>query len=125
MVGEFIAFALDAPTGSIFREPKIQDFDRTVRAHFDVRRLQIAMDDAVIVRGFQGISDLFGDGQQFVQRHRASRDAVRERGPLDEFHDQRDGPVRVLQSVDVRDVRVVQHREDFRFTLESRETIGV
>ena len=34
-------------------------------------------------------------------------------------------PSRFFQAVDVRDVRMVQRREDFRFALESRQPLGI
>ena len=54
-----------------------------------------------------------------------SRDAVRERRPLDQFHHERQGAARLLEAVNVRDVRVIERGEDFRFTLKPGEPIGV
>ena len=34
------------------------------------------MDDALLVRGFERLGDLPGDGQRFVERDRATRDAL-------------------------------------------------
>jgi hypothetical protein len=36
-----------------FREPEVQRLHRAVRAHLDVRRLQVPMDDPLLVRGFE------------------------------------------------------------------------
>ena len=44
---------------------------------------------------------------------------------LDEFHYERADPVRLLQAMNVRDVRVVQRREHLRFPLEARQAIGI
>ena len=44
-------------------EAKVQNLDRAVVAHFDVRRLQITMDDPLIVSGLDGVRNLFGDVQ--------------------------------------------------------------
>ena len=50
---------------------------------------------------------------------------VGERRPFDQFEDQRLDAVRFLESVDRRDVRMIERREDLRFALEPRETFGV
>mgnify|MGYP007111873777 CR=1 FL=1 len=34
------------------------------------------MHDALFVRGFEGVGDLAGDGERFVERNRAALDAV-------------------------------------------------
>ena len=52
------------------REPEVQHLDRAVGPHLDVRRLQIAMDDAVLVRRLERIGDLPRDRQRFVERNR-------------------------------------------------------
>ena len=43
----------------------------------------------------------------------------------DPLHHQRNGPVGLLQSVDVRDARMVQRREDFGFALEPGEPVWI
>ena len=60
-----------------------------------------------------------GDGQGFVHRDRALRDALGERRPLDEFHHQRDRAIGLFESVNRGDVRMVQRGEDFRFRFVS------
>ena len=67
------AIALARPKSSTFTVPSAPDLD--------VRRLQIAMDDALLVRGFERLGDLLRDRQRLVERHRPSRDASRERRP--------------------------------------------
>ncbi len=47
------------------------------------------MDDAGFMGGFEGLGDLLGDGQGFVERDRPFGDPICERGPFDEFEDQR------------------------------------
>ena len=49
-----------------FRQPEIEHLDRTVRAELDVRRLQVTMDDSLLVGRLQGIDDLPRDRQRFL-----------------------------------------------------------
>ena len=52
------------------REPEVQDLHSPVKAQLDVRGLEIAMDDALLVRGFKPFRDLLRDRQRFVNRNR-------------------------------------------------------
>ena len=70
------------------------------------------MDDPLLVRRFQRLGDLSRDRQGFIDRDRALRDAVGERRPFDQLQHERLHAVGVLQSVDRRDVRVIQRREN-------------
>ena len=56
-----------------------------------------------------------------MQRDAALRDAVRERRPVYQFQDQRRRAAGFLQTVNGRDVRVIERRQELRFTLEPRE----
>jgi len=51
-----------------FREAEVQHFHHAVGPHLDVGGLQIAMDDALLVRGAQRVRDLPGDRQSVVDR---------------------------------------------------------
>ena len=50
-------------------ETKIEHFHDAVRCQLDVRGLEIAVDDAAIVRGFERFGHLARDGEDFVDRH--------------------------------------------------------
>ena len=80
-----------------FGETEVQDLHGTVRPDLDVRGLQIAMDDAVLVRGLKRLGDLCGDGQRLVERDRAARDALERSSPRYELHHKRVDAVRLLQ----------------------------
>ena len=98
-----------------FREPEVQHLHRAVPTDLDVRGLQIAMDDALLVRGFQGRRDLLRDRQRVGERHRTARDVHRQILALDELHDQgararlsRVRRRRLFDPVDRGNVRMVQ-----------------
>ena len=112
IVGDASASAA-APSGasSAFASPKSSTFTVPSLAHLDVRRLQIAMDDALLVRRFERLGDLPRDRQRLVERNRPVRDPIGERRPLDQLHHQRVQAAGVFEAVDLRDVRMIQRRE--------------
>ena len=50
---------------------------------------------------------------------------LRERRALYQFHDERRHAVGVFETVDLRDVRMIQRREGFGFALEAREALRI
>ena len=84
------------------RQPEVQHLHRAVGPHLDVRGLQIAMDDPLLVRRFEGFGDLARDGQRLVKRNGSARDPLREILTLDELHDEGAHAARFLETVDVR-----------------------
>src|SRR5262245_16455980 len=83
------------------------------------------MNDALCVRRFEGFDDLLGDRERLINGNRTLCDAIRECRAFDQLHHQRAGPVRFLQTVDRRDVRIIELREYFGLTLEPREAFRV
>ena len=125
-VGEFIASAFDAGRRfDGFREPEVEHLHRAVVADLDVGRLQIAMDDAQLVRGFQGLRDLLRDRQRVGQRDGPMRDALRERLPLDQFEHQRMRGAAVFEPIDRGDARMIERGEHLRFPAKSRQPVGI
>ena len=53
------------------REPEVEHLDRAVGPQLDVGRLQIAMDDALLVRRFERLRDLLRDRQGLIERESA------------------------------------------------------
>ena len=51
-----------------FGQAEVQHLHGAVWPELDIRGLEIPMDDALLVRGFEGFRDLFGDGQRLVER---------------------------------------------------------
>ena len=87
--------------------------------------LEVAVDDALLVRGLERLGDLPGDGQRLVERQRAARERADEILALDELHDQRAHAVRLFEAVDRGDVRMMQLGEQLRFALEAGEALRV
>ncbi len=93
--------------------------------HFDVRRLEIAVNDVLLVRRFERLSDLLRDGQRFIKGDRAACNALGQVVAFDEFHHERGDAPALFQAVYGGNVRVVQRGEDFGFALKTREPIVV
>ena len=66
------------------------------------------MDDPLLVCGFQGLGDLLRNRQRFVHWNRSMGDAVGERRSVDQLHNERLHTLRLLQTVHVRDVGMVE-----------------
>ena len=107
------------------REAEVEHLHRAVGSHLDIRGLQIAVNDALLVRRFEGFRDLLRDRQRLVDRDGAARQALRKIFALDEFHHEGRDAVGVFQAVNGRDVRMIQRGEDFRFALESGDPFRV
>ncbi len=108
---------------SAFARPKSSTLTSAVRSELDVGRFQVAMDDALLVRGLECVGHLLRDGDRLVKRHRPARQALREVLSLDELHHQRER--RLDDAVDLRDVRVVQRCQCLGFARESRDALGI
>ena len=126
MVGDCERSATNRADGSMrLRQAEVQHLHDAVGAHLDVRGLQIAMDDALLVRGFERLGDLLRDLKRLVDRDRAARNALRQIVALDEFHHERRDARALFEAVDGGDVRMIQRGEDFGFAMEPCEPIVV
>ena len=83
------------------------------------------MDDAFLVRSVECFGDLPREGDRLGDGERPARQAIRECGPFDELEDQRHDPVGLFQSIDRADVRMVERRQQSRFTREAGATLGI
>ena len=107
-----------------FARPKSSTFTVPSLAHLDVRGLQIAMDDPLLVRRFERFGDLLRDRQRLVERDRAARDALRQVVALRRAPSRARDAVSFFEAVDARDVRVIQRGQHLRFALEPRQALG-
>jgi hypothetical protein len=66
------------------------------------------MDDPLLVRRLQRFGHLPGDRQRLIKRKRPLRDSIGQRRTLHELHDERALAARLLEPVNLRDVRIVE-----------------
>lgn len=76
------------------------------------------MNDALLMRGFQRLGNLTRDRQNLVHWDWPAGNAIRERLTVHEFHDERLDAIRFLQTINRRDLGMVQCREHFGFALK-------
>ena len=65
-------------------QPKVQHLHHAVFPHLDVGGFQIPMNDALLVRRFQGVCDLLGDGQRFINWNGPLLDPIGQRRTFDQ-----------------------------------------
>ena len=102
-----------------FGKAKVQHLRGPVGSDLYVCRLQVAVDDSLFVRRLERLGDLPGEREGFIERETAVDDAIGERWALDQLHHQRDGPVLLFEAVNLRDMGMIQRRQNFGFALEA------
>ena len=70
-------------------QAKIEHLDLTIGRQRDVRGFQIAVNDALLVCGFERFSNLRGNGSRLVGWNRTLSNAVGERRSLDQLEHER------------------------------------
>jgi hypothetical protein len=112
------------------REAEVEDLHPPVRRDLHVRRLQVPVDDPLLVRRLQRLGDLAGKRKRFFEWKRSGREAHREVFPLDELHDEEvprrrggrsggRGRGDFFEGIEDGDARMVQAREHPRLSLEA------
>ena len=100
------------------RKTEVEHLYRAVRPQLDIRGLQVAVDDALLVCGFEGLGDLFGDGEGLVDWNWPLCDAVRERRALHQLHHEGARAARFFNAVNRGDMWMIQRGEDLGFALK-------
>ena len=83
------------------------------------------MDDPLLMGGFEWLSDLFGYRQCLINRDRPLLDPISQCWPLHQLQHQRTSVFGFLDTVNLRDVWMVEAGEYLRLSLEPGETIRI
>ena len=83
------------------------------------------MDDAPLVSGFERLRNLNRNGKRLRDGDGALRQSVGQCRAVDELHDERGHIAGFLQTVNRRDVRMVERGQDPRFAPKSSQPLGV
>ena len=92
------------------REPEVADEDAPVDRDEDVLRLEVAMNEARVVRGAEALSGLQERVEDRAGGVRAACEPLPERDPVDERHDEEHASVDAPHVVDCDDVRMREQR---------------
>ncbi len=107
------------------RRIEVEDLDRAVPGELEVRGLEVAMDDALLMRGLQAFGNLLRDGNSFVDGDRAARQPLGEVFAFDQLQRQREDTLALLEPVDRGDVGMVQRCEELRFATKPRDALRI
>ena len=108
-----------------FRETEIQNLDAAVFGDEQVLRLEVAMNDALFVRGRQSMSDLNAVIDCFANRHRAALQHLPQRAALQQLGDQVRCAFEDAELVDGKNVGMVESRCRLRLLLKAMQPVGV
>ena len=103
-------------SGGCLREPEIENL-RAARSEVDVRRFDVAMHDALAVRGLQGVGNGECDVNEDRHLDQAASESLLECLAFEQFH--RDERWIDADIVDGADIGVVERRRRPRFPLET------
>ncbi len=106
-------------------EAEIEQLHAAVLVDHDVRRLQVAVHDALVVGALERPGDLQRDLQSLVERNRPGIQALVQVLALHHLHDEKPRALGLLDAVDRGDVRVFELGEHLGFALEPHHLVGV
>src|SRR6185369_12313449 len=107
------------------REAEVQDLDAAVPRDEQVLRLQVAVDDALVVRGGEAVRDLHRVVRRAAGRELAAGERRAQRLSLEQLLDDVRRALRLADVVDGRDVRVVEDAGGLRLLLEAAEAVAI
>ena len=108
-----------------FRKAEVKHLDDTLDGDLDVRRLQVPMNDPVLMCRFQRLGDLPRDRQRVSDWYRASCDQIGQRLTLYQFHDQPAHAAGFFKAVNDGDVGMIQRCQHARLALESTDPFWI
>src|SRR4051812_18942066 len=97
----------------------------SVLSKLDVGRLEIAMDDSALVGRIERLRNLASHSQGVADRQsgcactRTGQQFLRQRGAVNELHDEAEHAIGVLEAMNRRDARMVEGREHPGFPIEA------
>ena len=101
-------------------QPEVQDLDLTFRGDLDVGGLEVAVDDAFVVRRLQRLGDLDRDPHRLLHLHGTTQ--VR---PGNQLQHQKVQTFGLFEPVNRGDVGMVERGQHPRFPLEAGQPLGI
>ena len=118
---------MDSLSGHFHRlgQSKVQEFGLAIAVDDDVCRFQVAMDDAFLVGGLQGLGNLDHQPERLFNGNRHPLDPIGQRFPFDEFQNQAVDSLVFLKTIDGRNPGMVERRKNLSFAPESSHAVAV
>jgi hypothetical protein len=110
---------VDGLASRLLRAHVVEDLDVALGCHANVRGLEVPVDDALLVSRLESFSDLPRDSERLVDRDRAALEALLKVFSLDEFKREGDRALVLRESMDGRDVRMVEGCEHLSLAAEA------
>ena len=108
-----------------FCEAEVEDLDPAVFGDEQILRLEVAMNDAFVVRCRQSVSDLDGVIECFANRHRAALQQLPQCAALQQLGDQIGCAFKDAELVNREDVGMVECCGGLGFVLEAQQPVGI
>jgi hypothetical protein len=83
------------------------------------------MDEPLFMSGFEGLSDLPQDGKRFFETETSAGEPLGKGLAGHHLHDEKPEPLGLLETMEGRDVGMIQGREKVSFPLETRQLLLV
>ena len=106
-------------------QSEIEDLGVPALGDENVRRLDVAMNDAFGVRGVERIGDLDAESRTDVDLQRTCRDAVLQRHAIEKLHGDERAAILLADFVDGADVGMIQRRRGARLAPERSSAAGL
>jgi len=116
---------LDELAGTTFARPKSRILARSRRGHKNIRRLDVAVNNALGMCGVEAIGNFNGERERGLVIHRLAGDEVLQGHTVEKFHGDEGLSVLLAGVVDGADVGVVQRRRSLGLALKAGKSLRV
>jgi len=111
--------------GRDFRQAEIENLGVAALGHKDVGGFDVAVDDALGMRGVEGVGDLNAERQERLKVQWPKRGHVLQRLAVEKFHGDEGFAILLADVVDGANVGMVQGGSRLRFTLKTGQRLGI
>src|SRR5271157_3649167 len=125
-LGRGCTFCLQGPLCETYLcQTEVENLGVSALGHENIGGLDVAMDDARLMRGVQRLGDVNSQRQQQFRFQRTAADAMPQRHSIEEFHRNERPAALLVNVVDGADVGMVQRRGGASFAPEALQRLPV
>ncbi len=106
-------------------EAEVEHLHLAVRRQLDVRGLEVAVDDTLLVGLLERLGHLLRNRKGLLHGHRPALQPLGEVLAFDQLEHEEELAIRLLEAVDGGDAGVVERREQLRLAAEASQPLGV